>query len=345
MVRYPVLVVLILIFICSRAESRTITDMTGRKVTIPDRIEKAVALSPPATYMLYSIDPALVSGLNFPLQGDEKIYTVERFKKIPVFGGMVGESRTLNLEVLLKIKPDVAFIWERSAGDASAINREYERVLKPLGIPAVFVRMDLLSEYPPAIQFMGDVLGRKERTAKLNRYALGVMHKVARTMSGIPPGKKISVYYAEGLDGLASEGEGSMHTELIPLSGGTNVCRFKSASAMGLEKITMEQLLLYDPDVILVKEKICFERIQKDVRWKQVRAVRNKRIYLIPHVPFNWFDRPPSQMRLLGIQWLTNLLHPDLYPIDMVKETKSFYRLFVGRTLSDGEAKDILRPR
>jgi len=81
------------------------------------------------------------------------------------------------------------------------------------------------------------------------------------------------------------------------------------------------------------------------VRWKQVRAVRNKRIYLIPHVPFNWFDRPPSQMRLLGIQWLTNLLHPDLYPIDMVKETKSFYRLFVGRTLSDGEAKDILRPR
>jgi iron complex transport system substrate-binding protein len=135
-----------------------------------------------------------------------------------------------------------------------------------------------------------------------------------------------------------------MHTELIPLSGGKNVCRFKAGSAMGMEKISMEQLLLYDPDVILVKERICFERIQNDARWKLLRAVRNKRFYLIPYVPFNWFDRPPSYMRLLGIQWLANLLHPDRYTIDMVKETKAFYRLFIGRELSDREARSVALP-
>lgn len=84
-----------------------------------------------------------------------------------------------------------------------------------------------------------------------------------------------------------------MHTELIPLSGGTNVCPFKAATTMGMEKISTEQLLLYDPDVILVKEKGCFDRIQNDARWKLLRAVRKKRIYLIHYVPFNWFDRPP----------------------------------------------------
>jgi len=340
---HSVLVVLVLISLSSSAYSRTITDMSGRSVTIPDRIEKAVALSPPATYMLYSIAPDTLAGLNFPLRGDETIYTVERFKKIPVFGGLVGEGRALNLEVLLKIKPDVAFIWERG-NSFDAMNSEYERVLRKLGIPAVFMRMDAIHDYSAALLFMGDVLNRRDRAARLNRYALGVLQRVERALATLPPSRKVSVYYAEGLDGLATEGEGSMHSELIPLSGGRNVCHLKAASPMGQEKISMEQLLLYNPEVILVKEKICFERIPKDPRWKLLRAVREKRVYLIPHVPFNWFDRPPSHMRLLGIQWLANLLHPDRYLIDMTRETKVFYRLFIGRTLSDAEACDVLRP-
>jgi iron complex transport system substrate-binding protein len=344
MARYFALVVLVLISLGSRAESRTITDMSGRKVSIPDRIEKAVALSPPATYMLYTIAPDTLAGLNFPLWENEKIYTVERFKKIPVFGGLVGEGRALNLEVLLKIKPDVAFLWERG-NSFTAINSEYERVFRKLGIPTVVMRMDAIQDYPAALLFMGDVLNRRDRAKRLNRYAVGVLQRVERAQVALPANRKVSVYYAEGLDGLATEGEGSMHTELIPLSGGRNVCRLKPTSLMGQEKISMEQLLMYDPDVILVKEKVCFERILRDPRWKLLRAVRNKRVYLIPYVPFNWFDRPPSYMRLLGIQWLANLLHPDRYPIDMIKETKAFYRLFIGKELSDSEAKAILWPR
>ena len=343
MLRSGILIALLVASFCSSAYSRMITDMAGRRVTIPDRIEKAVALSPPATYMLFTIAPETLAGLNFPLQGDEKVFTVERFKKIPVFGGLVGEGRTLNLEVLLKIQPDVAFIWERG-NSFNAINSEYERVLRKLGIPAVVMRMDAINDYPAALLFMGDVLNRRDRANQLNRYAVGVLQRVERALAALPANRKVSVYYAEGLDGLATEGEGSMHAELIPLSGGRNVCRLKPASPMGQEKISMEQLLLYNPEVILVKEKICFERIPKDPRWKLLRAVRAKRVYLIPHVPFNWFDRPPSHMRLLGIQWLANLLHPDRYPIDMTRETKVFYRLFIGRTLSDAEACDVLRP-
>lgn len=341
MPRCSVLVAFLLIIFCSNAYSRTITDMAGRKVSIPDRIQKAVALSPPATYMLYAIAPDTLAGLNFPLQGDEKTYTVERFKNIPVFGGLVGEGRALNLEVLLKIRPDVAFIWERGTS-FNAINSEYERVLRKLGIPALVMRMDAIQDYPAALLFMGDVLNRHDRATQLSHYAVGVLQRVERALAALPANGKVSVYYAEGLDGLATEGEGSMHTELIPLSGGRNVCRLKPTSLMGQEKISMEQLLLYDPEVILVKEKICFERILKDPRWKLLRAVRTKRVYLIPHVPFNWFDRPPSHMRLLGIQWLTNLLHPDRYPMDMVKETKAFYRLFIGKKLADSEARHVL---
>jgi iron complex transport system substrate-binding protein len=345
MSRYLFLFLFLSLCLASSAHARTITDMTGRRVVIPDKIEKVVGLSPPATYLIYAIDPNLLAGLSFPLRGDEKFYTVDKFKKLPNVGGIAGESKNLNVETLLKVKPDVVFLWELKRKDISGINRKYEQTLTPLGIPILYVRIGSVNDYPAAFRFMGDALGRRERAASLEHYAVTVLRKVSRAMSGIPDGKRVSVYYAEGLDGLSTDGDGSLHTQLIPLSGGRNVCRLKETSLMGLEKITMEQLMMYDPEVILVKEKACFERILKDPRWKYLRAVRAKRVYLIPYVPFNWFDRPPSHMHLLGIQWLSNLLHPDRYPMDMARETRSFYRLFFNRELSDREARDILHQR
>lgn len=342
MSRLACLILLASVFFASSAHARTVTDMAGRRVTIPNRIERVVGLSPPATYLIHAIDPNLLAGLSFPLRGDERFYTVERFKKLPVVGGIAGESKSINVETLLRVKPDIVLLWELKRRDMNAINRKYEDALKPLGIPILYLRMGSVNDYPAAFRFLGDVLGRKKRAAELERYAVNVLRKTSRAMAGIPPGKRVSVYYAEGLDGLATEGEGSMHTQLIPLSGGKNVCRLRETSYMGMERITMEQLLVHDPDVILVKEKSCFERILKDARWKNLRAVRAKRVYLIPYVPFNWFDRPPSHMHLLGIQWLSNLLQPNLYPLDMVKETRAFYRLYFNRELSDRDARAIL---
>jgi ABC-type Fe3+-hydroxamate transport system substrate-binding protein len=70
--------------------------------------------------------------------------------------------------------------------------------------------------------------------------------------------------------------------------------------------------------------------------------VQQKRVYMIPNAPFNWFDRPPSFMRLLGIKWLTNVLHPDVYPIDMKQETLFFHQLFFDTTLDDQKLRHLL---
>jgi iron complex transport system substrate-binding protein len=101
--------------------------------------------------------------------------------------------------------------------------------------------------------------------------------------------------------------------------------------------------MLYDPDVILVMENLFYDRVFSDPLWRRLRAVRNKKVYLIPGQPFNWFDRPPSFMRLLGVKWLANLLYPKHYSINMVKETKMFFKLFLGVELKQQEARNILQ--
>lgn len=338
--RVRLLVCLALCLSALSAFSREIVDMGGRKVTIPETITKVVGISPPATYLLYAIDPTIIGGVNFPLWENEKKYTVVGYAELPVIGGMFGQGMTLNLEVLLKIKPDLVLYW---AWKDDALSRKFETQLEKLMVPRVAVRLDSLADYPAALLFLGDVLGKKDRAKELHSYAIAALIEAKKVTAALPANQRVSVYYAQGLDGLSTERSGSSRVELISLAGGINVHQGKEGDSYGMEKISMEQLLLYDPQVILVKEKAFFADIHNDPRWQNIRAVKNGQVYLIPHAPFNWFDRPPSFMRLLGIKWLLHTLYPVRYPLDMVAETRRFYHLFLGVDLSDKDAREILQ--
>ena len=308
-------------------------------MTIPDSISKVVAVSPPGTYLLYAIDPLLIGGLNFPPWEQEKKYTIKGYSQLPVIGGLAGQSRNINREVLLQVKPDFIVYW---AWKDDATSNKFLESLEPLHFPLVSVHLNSINDYPEALRFLADAVNRKERGETLSKYATDTLTEAKAVNARIPEDKKITVYYAEGADGLSTEGADSLHAELIPLAGGVNVHKGEQFDHYGMEKISMEQLILYDPEVVLVKEKAFFDTVYNDPRWKNLRAVREKHVYLIPCVPFNWFDRPPSYMRLLGVKWLLNTLHPDLCKIDMVEETKAFYKLFLSVDLKDKDVLEVL---
>jgi iron complex transport system substrate-binding protein len=323
------------------AWGRDFTDMDHRTVTIPDRITKVFATSPPGTYLVYAINPEAVAGLNFPLWENEKKYTVPSYRKLPVIGGLVGNGRAINQEVLLQVKPDVAVVW---GWKNQAVSQPYAAMFEHLGIPWVSVKLDTLAEYPQALLVMGDLLNQPARAKSLHDYAVQAIARVQKEVGQISAAEKPRVYYAEGVDGLSTEGAASVHAELIPVCGGINVHPKEAATMYGNDPVSLETVMAYNPDVILVKEKIFFDRIYKDERWKDLAAVRSKKVYLIPYVPFNWFDRPPSFMRLLGAQWLLATLHPQQDQIDLVKETRRFYKLFLGVELSEQNAREVLNP-
>ena len=104
----------------------------------------------------------------------------------------------------------------------------------------------------------------------------------------------------------------------------------------------MEQMLLWDPEVVLVSPDGNFDEIYDDPQWQSVTAIRNHRVYEVPIGPYNWLDRPPSMQRILGILWLGNLLYPELYDFDMVEKTQEFYKLFWDYDLSTEQAQKLL---
>lgn len=46
--------------------------------------------------------------------------------------------------------------------------------------------------------------------------------------------------------------------------------------------------------------------------------------------------------RVLGIQWVANMLYPDRYDVDMMDVTEEFYKLFYEVDLTDEQAQELL---
>ncbi len=68
--------------------------------------------------------------------------------------------------------------------------------------------------------------------------------------------KPIHYYYAEGIDGLSTECNGSFHVEALNFAGGKNVHSCNQSGVLGLEKINFETLLTYNPEVIYVSANL-----------------------------------------------------------------------------------------
>jgi len=325
----------------AQAPTRQVVDMRGNTLTLPAQIRKIYAPSPYGSYLLHAVAPDLMSGLTFALKEEDKPFLNPAVLNLPVVGGRSGTGMTTNLEVLLKSKPDLILQW---GGSRTATSNSNDGVDK-FGIPTAHAVVDTMADYPAVFRFMGRLLGREARCEQMASYCQKTLDEVEAVVKGIPQNRRVKVYYAEGLDGLSTECNDSIHVQLLKLAGDCNVHRCHTASHMGLEKISLEQILIYNPDVLVVQEKAFFDRVFTDPAWKRVKAVHEGRVYLIPRVPFNWFDRPPSFMRFLGLKWLMHNLYPKDYPGDIVKESRQFYDLFLGAKVTDADMQKVIYRR
>lgn len=329
---------LVAVYLTPCVEAAEITDMFGRHFHLPECSLKVYSASPPDTFLLYAIDPTLLAGLNFPIKEQDTRFMHPHTLKLPLIGGTFGEASTPNLEMLLRVNPDLVVVSNNETSLSLTVNETLKKMNKPL------IEMTLvgLADYPAAFLRMGKLLARQPRAIKLSDYTRETLTEAARTVASLPPGKRVTVYYAEGADGLRTECDTSRHNELISLAGGMNVHHCKARNLFGMEKVSMEQVLVYDPEVLLVMDKGFYRRVFNDPKWKRIRAVRKRRVYLIPNQPSNWFDRPPTFMRFIGLKWVMKCLYPKEYRIDIIRESQDFYQLFLSVEVSESEMKKII---
>ena len=317
--------------------SRTFLDIRDKPVVLPENITRIYGSAPPITFMLYVIDDAPLIGVNFPQtnkdNSDGEKFLSQHFMHLPVLGGWHGNN-TPNLEAILSAKPDVIVTW-----DTALLNEKTAKDLARINIPALKDNIDDSRNYPEVFRYLGKVMHKEERANKLAQMAQNYLDELKNFVASIPEQERTKVYYAEGDFGLQTECDISFHSEPLSLAGGNLVHKCVQNSVIGLQEVSFEQVLIYAPDVIIVQNPAFYQTIFTDKKWAMLKAVQNKRVYLVPKSPFNWTDRPPSFMCIIGAHWIASKLYPTRYPFKIQEKVSAFYQLFFGVALSEEDLK------
>ncbi|CAN5270203.1 ABC transporter substrate-binding protein [soil metagenome] len=338
------LLALLMVGLAPPAAARTVRDMAGRSVTVPDRIARVYAGAPPVTQIVHALAPETLVSFNATGSGsisnEDKPFLGARTASLPNIGNMMGHGMTADIEAVLTTKPDLVILWKNGFIDNGVTLTRFQAAK----VPVILLQLDTLDDMRRAFLLLGDLLGRQARARTLAGHIAATRARVAKFVATIPPAKRMRVYYAESADGLATDCDRSFHARPIVDAGGANVYRCAQANVMGMERISLEQIIAFAPDVIVTFDTAFPARARADARWQKVRAVAANRFVIVPTLPFNWIDRPPCYMQAIGIPYLTSRFYPGRFRFDARTETAAFYKLFIQHEPTAAELDRILPP-
>ncbi len=315
-----------------------LTDSAGRKLPVPRQVERVLPAGPPAAILVYTLAPDALIGWPRANRAEELEYLLPGVGDRPAIGRITGRGNSANLESLLQLRPDLIV-------DSGSLRDTYvelaDRVQSQTGIP--YALLDgRFAAIPGTYELLGELLDRPARARALAQYASDTMRSVASRIAQVPLERRPRVYYARGPNGLETGLGGSINVESLEFIGVRLVSR---EQAGGLVRVSMEQVLRWDPDVIITIDREFARGVATDPLWQGVRAVREGRVHLSPKLPFGWIDFPPGVNRLPGLWWLGKVVFPALFPEDLAAVTREFYRLFYGVTPDDARIDRVLAGR
>ena len=313
------------------------TDSLGRTAELPDEIERIVPSGNLAQMVLYSLSPEKIAGWSSKLSGSAEEYFLQDTVNLPVFGTFYGKKANLNKEALMAAFPDVVIDMGEIKGSKEAMIKDLDKLSSEIMIPVIFIEA-YLDNTPDVYRTMGSLLGIEERAEDLASFAEDAIAMAAEARERIS--EPVTVYYSTSPDGLEAIAEGNFHGEVIEKIGAKNIVPSSFGEASG--SISLEQLYIWNPDVILFQEEEAYRNAVSSPEWQVLDAVSEGRVYLIPSEPYSFIDAPPATNRIIGIYWLGNLLYPDLYPVDIIEKTMEYYRLYYSYELTEEHAMEIL---
>lgn len=317
-----------------RAFSAPVKDAIGRTIEIPNKVARVFPAGPPAAIILYTLAPDLLLGwTRAPSPAEKEFLTPEAAAK-PELGRMTGRGNTANLEAVIAHKPDLIF-------DIGSTSQTFvslaERVREQTGIPYVLLdgRFDATAE---SYRQLGKILGREAQAEALAAYADNTFKTIAQRIAAVPAAQRPRVYFARGARGLETGLGGSINVESIEMLAQNVAGETKG----GMATVSIEQVLVWNPDVIVTIEQDFAAKVKSDPAWSAVKAVKEGHVHLSPKLPFGWIDFPPSVNRLIGLWWLGKILYPRQFPEDMNHLTRDFYKRFYHLELTDAQLARVL---
>lgn len=318
------------------APARQVQDGCGRTVDIPDHIARVVTAggTPALNAFLCALGKGgtIVNGLPPGMGGGQWKYQrvfAPQVETAPAVSAM-GPAWTPDLEALQNLPADLVLVDSAPTAD----------LLAERGFPAYCLAWRDPRSVSEAITRLGEVLEAQDQAKALLTTFTANLDRVARATVDIAPPQRVKALY------LRAE------TLMIPM---VSTARFLIEKAGGVyaapadlslehPRISPEQLLAWDPDVLLVFHPKEVDLVLSDPRFAGLSAVRRRAVVAVPFGMHGFTHFTPEQV--LAVLWMGKTLYPQRFAdLDLVAATRDFYARFFGRDLTEAQARDILRLR
>ena len=324
----------------SDAELREFSDSLGRTVLLPQKLEK-VALSGPLTQIyVFPLCPELIVGFSTAFSQDSQKFISQQYLSLPELGQLYGGSGTMNLEALLVADPDIVIDVGEAKG---SMTEDFDLLAEQTGIP--FVHIDAtIDSAPAAYRKMGELLGDTGRSELLAEWCENALSSISDIMEKVDADSaRKSVIYCLGSKGLNVLADGSYHAQIISLVANNAAVLDSPVPHGDGNEIDMEQLILWNPDVILFQHNSIYDHVAESNVWQQLPAIHGGNYHEIPCGPYGWISSPPAVQCYLGMLWLTDVLYPDYVDYDLQSEVTEYYKLFYDYELSNEDYVSLTR--
>jgi iron complex transport system substrate-binding protein len=316
-----------------------VTDQIGRQVHIPDTVNRVVILQHQTLNIAVQLGAMdKVVGVLDEWKQQLGANYVRLAPQLPTLATPGGLTK-VNIEELLKLKPDVVFVTNYAPADM--VKQIEDAGLAVVAISLLDVPPDQAVKLNPTVKdepaaidagfatgvrLIADVLGKKEKGEEMIAVTKKTRTLVADRLADIPADKRVPVYMAN--PDLTTYGRGKYTGLMMERAGARNV----ASGIVGFKQVGMEDVLQWNPAVIFVQERYpaVVDDIKKTAAWQTIDAVKDNKVYLMPEYAKAWGYPMPEAMAL-GELWMAKKLYPERFQdIDMQKQADEYYREFYG---------------
>ncbi len=328
--------------------TRIVVDHTGNEIELPEEINRIVIssiLPLPSVYSLFEGSAEKLVGIHpSSMAAAENSILPRVVPDILEVNTDFLKGDELNIEELLKLKPDVVFY--------SANNKEEYEKLTAAGIPAIGFStsnwdFDCVETFENWVLLLGEVLQQQDKAAGIAENGHDVYAEIQAALDAAGdlerPRALILFHYGSGV--MKTSGSNFFGQYWLEATGAINV----ASELSGTADINMEQVYEWNPDIIYITNfssslpEDLYNNIMEGDDWSPVKAVQEKQVYKFPLGMYRWF--PPASDTPLVLKWLATKNQPEIFAdIDMEQEIKDYYQEFYQVELTDEDIEQIFNP-
>ncbi len=277
----------------------SLKDAAGRQVTLAQKPERIVSLSPSYLSMIEAVGGKIVG------RATSKVGNVpESMKSVPE----VGLVYNINMENLIALKPDLVLAGKNQ-------HEKFVPLLESNKITVIELDAKTFDDVKNTVKILGDIYGTQDK-AKAENDLLD--KQVSEVTSKLPKEKKRVVIMHATASAVTVEGTHSIAGCVSDLLGFENVAAAALKGKGDKTPYSMETLVEQNPEIIFItsmgKPDEIENRLRTDFKnnpaWNSLKAVKEGRVYVLPE---NLFLINPGLRYPQAVKYMAAQVYPEVF--------------------------------